>query len=426
MKASEILNLSKAAGTDVSFRKAAFGTSNQDIRAGHNRADDAPQADIMIHKMKVDMKATDLNSLKIRKFQEDCDMLILVAKMLDRPVQSLQGFGRFQKFLDESELRKSINESTASSWVPREMSANFFNRIQLALKVAPAFTEIEMPRSPFEIPRKNAFSSATLKTETTNATESSVTAGKMTLTASTIVDNLQVSYELDEDVTFAIAPQIRDDATNGIARGIDNACINGDTTATHMDSDITVATDVRKAFKGLRKLALANSYSSSLSTFTAETVLGMKASMGSPYGADPSQLIWIGGVLDQVKLLNLKDSSGNRLYLEFGTPGAMESIVVPGAIGKLAGSEFIISEFVREDLGASGVYNGSTTTRSTLLLVRKDCFVRGVVRKVMVETFRDIVAQVNKIVVSTRMDFQPKYDITTNALAWIGTNVQQS
>jgi hypothetical protein len=41
----------------------------------------------------------------------------------------------------------------------------------------------------------------------------------------------------------------------------------------------------------------------------------------------------------------------------------------------------------------------------------------------MVETFRDIVAQVNKLVVSTRMDFQPKYDITTEPIAWLGYNI---
>lgn len=418
MKKSEILALAKSKSIGTAGRKAPV----ENVSVGNDRADNAPQSGPLAHQLTIVKGATDRKSQEILEFQKQADHLYLVNKMTGIPISKMQTYGRFQRFVEESELKKAMTDSSQANWVPTQMSAEFYNLIQLALKVAPLFGEVIMPRSPFQIPRKSSFSVATLKTEASAATESTVGAGKMTLTAQTIVDFLQVSYELDEDAAFAVAPMVRDDAVNAIARGIDNAIVNGDTTASHMDADVTLAYDVRKAWKGLRKYCLAQSYATDINTFNSDTVLGLRAKM-KKYGAAYEQLAWILGPSVNVKMVNLKDSANNRIYLELGTPGAPIASMVPGQVGVLSGSPVIVSEFAREDLNTAGVYDGSSTVRGTLLCVRRDAWTRGVVRRVMVETFRDIVAQVNKLVVSTRMDFQPKYDITTEPIAWMGYNI---
>jgi HK97 family phage major capsid protein len=415
MKKSEILAIAKARGIDTAGRKAPV----ENVAVGEDRSLSNPMHP---HHISIAKGANDRFSQNVLEFQKQADHLYLASKMTGIPISKMQSYGRFQRFIEESELKKAMTDSSQANWVPTQMSAEFYNLIQLALKIAPLFGEVVMPRSPFEIPRKASFSTATLKTEASNATESSVGAGKMTLTAKTIVDFLQVSYELDEDAAFAVAPMVRDDAVNAIARGIDNAIINGDTTGSHMDSDVVLAYDVRKAWKGLRKYCLQQAWATDINTFNSDTVLGLRGSMAK-YGADYSQLAWIAGPKVNVKMLNLKDSANNRIYLELGTPGAPVANLVPGQVGVLSGSPVIVSEFAREDLSTLGVYDGSSTVRGTMLLVRRDAWTKGVVRRVMVETFRDIVAQVNKLVVSTRMDFQPKYDVTTEKIAWLGYNV---
>lgn len=422
MKKSEIIALAKAQSAGNAGRKApTFGSEPAfaSFQVGDDRSLANPNHP---HQIQVAKGANDRRSLAILEFQKQADHMVIMSKMLGVPIQKMQSYGRFQRFIEESELKKAMTDTSQANWVPTQMSAEFYNLIQIALKVAPLFGEVIMPRSPFQIPRKASFSTATLKTEASNAEESTVGADKMTLTAKTIVDFLQVSYELDEDAAFAVAPMVRDDAVNAIARGIDNAILNGDTTASHMDSDVTLAYDVRKAWKGLRKYAIANSYVADLSTFNADTVLAMRGNM-KKYGAAFEQLAWVVGTKVSTKLLNLKDSSGNRVYLEMGTPGAPFANMVTGQCGVLGGSPVIVSEFVREDVNASGVYDGSVITKGVMHLVRRDCWTKGVVRRVMIETFRDIVAQVNKLVVSTRMDFEPKYDITTEPITYLGYNI---
>ena len=423
MKKSEILALAKARGeqNNGSQRKAPFNDSASGVTVGADRG--MFTNPMHPHEISIAKGASDLHSRKVLEFQKQADYLYLTSQMTGIPIQKMQTYGRFQRFIEESELKKAMTDSSQANWVPTQMSAEFYNLIQLALKVAPLFGEVVMPRSPFQIPRKASFSTATLKTEASNAQESTVGAGKMTLTAKTIVDFLQVSYELDEDAAFAVAPMVRDDSVNAVARGIDNAIVNGDDSVTNMDADVTLAYDVRKAWKGLRKSALANGYATDLGTFNADTVLsGLRGNM-KKYGAAYEQLAYIVGPKVDAKLLNLKDSSGNRIYLEMGTPGAPQANMLPGQCAVLGGSPVIVSEFAREDLNTVGVYDGSSTVRGSLICVRRDAWTKGVVRRVMVETFRDIVAQVNKLVVSTRMDFQPKYDITTEPIVWMGYNI---
>jgi HK97 family phage major capsid protein len=380
-----------------------------------------PENVLEIHKGAA--SGSDRFGLAVKKFQQDADMLLLTSKMTRIPVEKLAMYPAFKSFTEQdSELKKVMTTTSQSNWIPTDFSRDFIDKVQCALKVAAIFPEIVMPRSPMTFNIKNSFSTAYTKTQGSNATASpDLTDLKGTLTAKVIADYMVISDELDQDSAFAQAPMIRNDAINAIARAIENCIINGDTSTTHMDSDVTLSYDQRTAWNGLRRYCLANALKTDLSTFNSNTVCALIGSLGV-YGADPTQLAWIVGTKGRVKLINLLDSSNNRIFLEYGSPGAMNVSVVPGGVGTLAGSDVIVSEFCREDINASGFYDTTTKTKGSLLLVRKDGFVKGTVRNILVETFRDIVAQTNELVVSTRMDFQPRY-ADAETTCWLGYNI---
>lgn len=413
MKKSEALALIEAAKKTKSFQKASNISAND--RALHDEL-------LPIHKESLKKGATDHETMKIKKFREMSDDLLLISKATEIPIQKLGFYQRFKSFIEESELKKAMTTTSQANWVPTDFSTDFIDLVQLELKVASLFPEITLPRGTMDFSRKSAFSTAYKKTEGSNATESSVSAGKMTFSCVTICDYVQLTYELDEDAAVAQMPIIKSDAVNAIARAQDNCIINGDTTSTHMDSDVTLAYDQRKCWKGLRKHALEQSYTTDLSGgFTMNNVLGMMENMGV-YGADLDKSRWIVGVKGQVSMLNIVDSNNNRVFVENPTAGPMALNIGNGQIGYFGGARVILSEFVRENLNASGVYDASTITKGSLIRVRTDGFARGVVRRILVETDKNIVNQTKQLVVSMRMDFQPRYDISTQRIVELGYN----
>lgn len=356
---------------------------------------------------------------KVIEFQKHADDIYLMSVLLDKPAEELEIFKSYMNFVETSDLAKAMDTSNTANWIPTGFSRQLVDKVQEALMVARLFFHQTMPTSPFEVPVKSAFSTTRKGTEGAAPTASSVGDTKVTLTAVKLIDYVPLSYELNEDAAFALLPKIREDIANSIARAVDDCDVNGDTSVTHQDSDVTAADDRRKCWKGLRKHALEQSYKVDLGTFTAETVISMLSTMGSPYGANKKMLAWVGSVTTETKMYNLKDSSGNRIYQELGS----KNPIINGQTGALAGIPYMNSEFMREDLNASGVYDGTTTTKTGLLLVRKDGFLHGDRRKMMVEMDKDIKSQVIDLVASTRMDFQPQYPIAANKVVIFGYNV---
>jgi HK97 family phage major capsid protein len=82
--------------------------------------------------------------------------------------------------------------------------------------------------------------------------------GNVTLTAKKLGCLTVFSEEVSEDFVIAIIPFLRNKLGNAIASAIERAILDGDTTATHMDNDVTASTDARKAWIGLRKDAIAS------------------------------------------------------------------------------------------------------------------------------------------------------------------------
>jgi HK97 family phage major capsid protein len=331
----------------------------------------------------------------------------------------------WSEFAEEaSALRKAMDTATSEEgleWIPTGFSSELIQKVKLALKVAALHSRIAMPMNPFKLPIDGADAAAYLAAESTSDTAAKITAStpgtkNVTFDAVKLACRVLVSTELEEDSVVAILPLLRDKIVQALAEAQENATINGDTAATHQDGDVTDAADVRKAWDGYRKLAIVSA-KVSLSTFNIAGLRTLRASM-SKYGVNPNNLAWIAGVKVFHKLLSLAEALTVDKY------GA-NATILSGELAKLDGIPVIVSEFVREDLNASGVYDGVTTNRTVLPLVYRPAFLYGDRRAITLRVSQELYMESDQdvAIATQRLDFQPVQDASAEPIVALGYNI---
>ena len=368
----------------------------------------------------IDTKTADLDTIHksyskdpvIREFQKRADDVYIVSKILGVDPRQTKLYKELMEPV--SELRKAMNTATSGSgaeWIPTGFSAELISAVALELKVAALHPRISMPTDPFKQPALTGFSTARLGSENaTSITESSVTTGNITLDAKKLITYIPLSYELEEDSIVAILPVLKDDIVKSLARGQETATINGDTSSSHMDSDVTAPDDVRRAWNGYRKLAITTAkVDAGNTTITSSMLRTLRKKMGK-YGVDPNSLAWVVSISAYNQMLSLPEV----ITVDNYGPNA---VILSGELARFDGIPVIVSEYVREDLNATGVYDGSITNRTEVFLVRKDAFLYGDRREVLVETDRNIKSQTIDLVASQRVAFSNRYVATDPIVA---------
>lgn len=343
-------------------------------------------------------------------------------------VKSLPWYADYRKIAIE--LGRAMSGGTSSNvgedWVPYFMSANLKLLVQAQTLVANLFDEIMMPTPKYDHPVEGAdpvvylIGEATSDTESTNViTADTPKTSKITLQAVKLALRILLSSEVMEDSIINLASEVLRRIAKAFARGLDDAIINGDTAGSHQDSDVTNAKDRRKAWNGLRKHALiSNMPNVDLATFSTANLLSIRKSMGV-YGSKPGELAWIVGFKGMIEMMKLAELITMDKY------GANAS-VLSGEVAKFFGSPVILSEFIREDLNANAVYDGSTTTKSCLLCVSRESFVRGERRAITINSSDDRHIETDQTVTvgTWRGDFKNWFSTTSaaNKIVGIGRN----
>jgi len=310
---------------------------------------------------------------------------------------------------------------SGAEWMPRDLSSELHRRLYLDSDLAQMFLaqEVQMPTDPYDYPLLTTDPVFYLNNvQNTDATASDPGTAKITLTTARLMALVQYSYEADEDSIVPILPTLQFQLGRAAARALENAIINGDTTATHMDSDVTDPKDQRKAWMGLRKLALAvATLKADLSTggLNRANLTALLRLLGK-WGARNNDLVWLLGVNGWTSLLALDEFA---LAYYRGTPGTFSG---GGALTSPYGGTVVRSEMTREDLNAAGVYDGVTTTKGSALVFNKFGFILGSRREFTIETAKNIRSQTNDIVASFRKAFQaaeaPSATIKTVAVGY--------
>jgi HK97 family phage major capsid protein len=287
-------------------------------------------------------------------------------------------------------------------WVPTAISASYIEEYELEKKLAAAFREIPMATNPFQLPVQQGVTKARLVSEAAAATDANFNTEKLQFDAKKLVEYYILPEELNEDSAPAILELARGEVLAAQIRAVEDAIVNGDDSGTHMDSDIVSAASNQKAWKGLRKLALAASSTTSFSGagVTKAGLDAMRKQMGK-YGTSPKELAWVVGPSVYAQMLNIDEVATLE---KFGP----QATILTGALAVFRGIPIIVSEFVRENLNASGVYDGTTTNRSVCHLANIRRFYLGLRRPIRVKVQQDARAEYDRwqLVSYQRLDFK--------------------
>jgi HK97 family phage major capsid protein len=207
--------------------------------------------------------------------------------------------------------------------------------------------------------------------------------GKVSIAPKVLASRIVVSEEMIEDSAVAIAPYMNTKMVRAFARDLDDIIINGDTTATHHDTGYTVAAnDRRRAWTGFIEKALTDSGASSdCATFKFEQFIKPTILMGE-YADDAARVVCIMNRSTAMQLGYLVDTNNNPVFLTAQQWGSSPAPATSGvqAIGQVYGYRIVTSAKVARNLNASGIYDGSTTTKSVAIWVNLDAWLMAVKR----------------------------------------------
>lgn len=355
------------------------------------------------------------------ELQQWNDDVYILSKVLKVNPTELKHWNK--KGSDHTELRKAMDSATAGEgleWIPTDFSADLIDRVRLARKVAGLFPTINMPTDPYKLPALTADSTAYLVSEQLTDdplpsarpfTASKPTTTNRTMNAIKLGVRVNFSLELQEDSIIPVLEVIKNNMATAMASALEDAIINGDDSVSHMDSD-TPAGSAKKAWKGLRKLGITNT--SLASPVTLANLRTMRGSMGK-YGADPSKLVFIVSAKGFIKLLSIDEVTTLEKYGPAAT-------VLNGELGKIDGIPIVVSELVRDDLGANGAFDVTSSGKSVIILAYVPSFLMGQRRKITMRSFEDVQLDQTALVLSWRGSFISVFDTDNEKVVAEGVN----
>jgi len=364
----------------------------------------------------------------IKRFQEYNDDLLIMSGMLNCHPKVLKYYRKFEEFVGKSELRKALDSATAGEgkeWVPTGFSAELIRIFRLELTVGALFQQFDMPQDPYKFPYYGGGITAYVRSQPTEDEASRIRAstpstGDIEFSTKEIAARVVWSEILEEDSIVPVLPQLKQDIARALAEAVEDAIINGDDSATHLDSGRTIEADSPwKAWKGLRKLASTFNTTYDVTTgttsFEATDLMKVRALM-KKYGVNPKRLAWIVSPAAYAKMVEFEELRTREKAGDVAT-------MFQGAVDQVWGSPLYISGFVPEDLDANGVYS-ATGNKTIAICVHYPLFRIGNRRRDRVETDRDIETGQYIVVATRRVHFRMMYpDTSTEPIVAIARNI---
>ncbi|HEX6020621.1 MAG TPA: phage major capsid protein [Solirubrobacter sp.] len=353
----------------------------------------------------------------VRAFHQRADNLVLLSTILGVEPRETRYFQ--EEYLPSLRAMDTQTATEGAEFVPRDLSSELIERVNLPLIVPSLFGVVNMPTPTFDIPargvgrvRGGTLAEATADTGQTKAKKITPATRKVTLTAVKFAVEALVSKEETEDSIIPILPFIIEEIVDYMSADREDAIINGDTTGTHQDSDTTSADDPRKAWKGLRKWVPAGArVDAGGDALTTADLLAGRKKMGK-YGARPSDLVHI---VPMAGYVNLLADTNVQTVDKYG----QNATVLTGELGRAHGVPVVVSEYSRQDLNASGVYDGTTTTRHSAQTVFTRAFVRGVRRNMTTQLLTELYSESDQdaIIATLREAFTSRFPSTETVIA---------
>ncbi len=339
-----------------------------------------------------------------KDLQEKANNLYIVSTLLGVDPRQTKSYSEFKKALD------STTGSEGDEWVPTALAADYIQAFRLESKVASLFQDITMPSNPYDMPYLSSGATFYYVGESTSdsptaSPPSTAATGKQTFTAKKLKARMLFSDEFDEDSIIPVIPALRQEIITNGAETLDDCILNGDTTATHMDSNVTDSKDRRKIWNGLRDLCPAGT-KKDLGTFSYANHRTIVVAMGK-YGMRGDDMAIISGPVG----INQYRSLTNVVTVDKYGPKAF---VLTGELAKMDGIPLIASEKIGENLNASAVYDGSTTDNTIAVYVNRKGFMLGTRGGVKLDFVSDPTVDQNQLIMSFRKDFQNRWTVSSS------------
>jgi HK97 family phage major capsid protein len=354
--------------------------------------------DAIEHERKKSFEVGTIDERMIKKAANDAANLVLKAKLLGRDVKSFDEFKQVANIVE-----KAIKPADVSAWLDEQFSKQVIDLMEYDLKIEKLFGSVVVPNgvSQLSFPRKTARSKAYLNNPAQDAIESALQGDKVSFSPVKLKTLVVVSDEAkNEAVVNALLDVVKEDIAYSLAIGIENALVNGDVSGDINENP--AATDVTKAFDGLRKYGLNNSVDAGGDAITVADIRAAVKQMGV-FGTNPSECVLVVNPrvyaqLKDIPELQTIDKIGNSAVLKTGT------------VGMIDGMQIIVTDFIPNNLDANGKVDTSTPgTATAALVVNTKAFKVGKRNLVEFEQDRNIVNDTTIYTGRVYRDFKQMY-----------------
>lgn len=308
-------------------------------------------------------------------------------------------------------------------YIPTLISSNYIPEYELDRLVEGRMEQVKMPSNPYKLSKTKNITKARVIAENTAITDRNFGTDVITFTSKKLGEYYILPEELTEDSAPDIYAIAREEVMAAQSRAMESSIINSDNDGLHLDSDTqALGSDVaEKAFAGLRRQALLNSANGGTVDFTnaiaTETgIRSMRAKM-KRFGVNPLDCLLLCGPAVYQQLVSLPSVATLEKFGPMAT-------VLKGALTAYQGIPIVVSEYMREDMNATGVYDGVTFNRGGLLLLNTKRWYVGTRRPVVMKVMQDLAFQDRWLVASyQRKDFQGHVQSATEVSVVYGVNI---
>tara|TARA_R100001086_G_scaffold53811_3_gene24067 strand:+ start:4597 stop:6039 length:1443 start_codon:yes stop_codon:yes gene_type:complete len=332
-------------------------------------------------------------------------------------------------------VKKAFNNQAGSGqeFIPDQFVSDLYQAFEVPTRLRALLTRIQADRNTLLVPRLQRGGRPYLKQEIlvdsplAQYTSSTPQTGDATIN----IKGMAVRYVLDdaavEDAALSILPIFSQQISDDLNAGFEDACINGDSAATHQDdianwnirsrwgsSGLGGASDHRRAFLGLR--AAAADQSNSLDQGTSLTIKNILAGMATLGELGTQGLVMV--VSPEFLVKHLIGLSEVLTIDKF----ANSATILSGQIASIFGIPVILSRYLSADLESTGLFlNSGSKDRTGYLLFNASSYYLYERRGIVLEQDKNITAGAINLV-STYRATMASPDQSTTKNVFFGRN----
>jgi len=263
---------------------------------------------------------------------------------------------------------RQVTGADLPNYIPVGFSARLIQVVRLQPSVFNAIPSVDLPTETFKPPLAPTGFQFDYVPAGGSVPMSNPAASELTLHAKKIAAGVTVSDEVTEDAIVAILPTFQSELAFAAAEALDNATVNGDTSA---------PSGVVRVFDGLLKKATSRD----ISTFTAQEIQNAAAALGK-YGVNPADVVVVVSPTVYAQMVAWQEVSTVDKY-------GSQATILTGEVGKIYGKAILVSAHVPDGVHA--------------IVFNRRMWLAGIRRMLRIEAQRDITKLSDILVASMRV-----------------------